>query len=292
MDGIASAAWVVDGFVPVAADSMVGGVLCDIDEFGGSGVGLACGLVDTEELADDVLRAVGGVVVHDEDVERVGGCYLLREGARDGIADGASAVLAGDNDAGSNGVSVRILDFYGMEVGGGDESVDGAQMLGYGLLHLYLHGAVAWVHIVEEFLAGLAVVVLYFIVEVFGDVYERRLRALGGFQTEVVEPCVLVVSSHARCCLAEGVGVPKHDGAEVKIIAEGAELVVNNGCFDGQVAIRCPLEMVGIDHLRMGHLQDLHHALLRAIDPLDVGLGDEERIGRFSLGSDVADKVG
>ena len=52
------------------------------------------------------------------------------------------------------------------------------------------------------------------------------------------------------------------------------------------------LEMVGIDHLGMGHLEDLQHTLLGAIDPLDVGLGDEERIGCFRLGGDVADEVG
>ena len=59
-----------------------------------------------------------------------------------------------------------------MDVGGVDEGVDGAKMFGYGLLHLYLHGAVAGVDVVEEFLAGLAVVVLDLVIEVFRDVYE------------------------------------------------------------------------------------------------------------------------
>ena len=65
-----------------------------------------------------------------------------------------------------------------MDVGGGDEGMDGAQMLGNGLLHLYLHCTVAGVDIVEEFLSGLAVVVLDLIVEVFRDVYEGRLRVI------------------------------------------------------------------------------------------------------------------
>ena len=65
-----------------------------------------------------------------------------------------------------------------------------------------------------------------------------------------------------------------------------------DGGFKGLVAVRCPLEMVGIDHLRMRHLLHLHHALLRTIHPLNVGLGEDEGIGRFCLGSDVADKVG
>ena len=171
LDGIASAAWVVDGFVPVASDGVVSGVLCDIDEFRGSGVGFARVLVGFEEFSDDVLCAVCGIVVHDEDVERVGCSYLLGERAGDGISDGSSAVFTGYDDACGNG-EVVFFDFYGMDVGGVDEGVDGAEMFGYGLLHLYLHGAVAGVNIVEEFLAGLAVVVLDLIVEVFGDVYE------------------------------------------------------------------------------------------------------------------------
>ena len=40
------------------------------------------------------------------------------------------------------------------------------------------------------------------------------------------------------------------------------------------------------------YLEDLQHTLLGAIDPLDVGLCDEERIGCFRLGGDVADEVG
>ena len=90
----------------------------------------------------------------------------------------------------------------------------------------------------------------------------------------------------------EGVGVPEHDGAEVEIIAESTKLVVNDGGFEGLLAMVCALEMVGIDHLGVGHLQDLKHTLLGTIDPLDVGLGDEERIGCFRLGGDVADEVG
>ena len=164
LDGIATAARVVDGFVPVAAYRMVGLVLGNIDKFGGGGIGFACGLIGLQQVADDVLCAVGGVVVHNENIERVGGIYLLRQGARDGIADSASAVLAGDDNARGYGEVVRISDFYGMEVGGRDEGMNSAEMFGYGLLHLHLHGTVAGVHIVEEFLAGLAVIVLHLII--------------------------------------------------------------------------------------------------------------------------------
>ena len=121
---------------------------------------------------------------------------------------------------------------------------------------------------------------------------ERRLRVLRGFQPKVVEPCILVVGGHARGCLAKGNGIPKHNGAEVKIVAQCTLLIVYNGGFKRLVVVRCPLEMVGIDHLRMRHLLHLHHALLRTIHPLNVGLGENESIGRFCLGSDVADKVG
>ena len=87
-------------------------------------------------------------------------------------------------------------------------------------------------------------------------------------------------------------------------------MVVNDGCFEGgdflvrsgdrislsrrgRLRTRADaLEMVSIDHLGMGHLEDLQHTLLGAIDPLDVGLCDEERIGCFRLGGDVADEVG
>ena len=104
--------------------------------------------------------------------------------------------------------------------------------------------------------------------------------------------------------------MPEHDCSEVEIVAEGAELVVDDGGFEwgdflarsgdcislsrrGRLRTRADaLEMVGIDHLGMGHLEDLKHTLLGAIDPLDVGFCDEERIGCFRLGGDVADEVG
>ena len=91
-------------------------------------------------------------------------------------------------------------------------------MAGDGLFHLELDPAVLRVHIVEDLLAGGAVVRLDLIIKVLVDVLERPL--LGHLEPQVVERGIPVIHIHPGDGLAERIRPVEEHGAEVKVIPE------------------------------------------------------------------------
>ena len=170
----------MDSGIPVASDCMVALVLGDIyDPFIG------------KELPDYIDGSVRRVVVHYNNI--VFEIRFLRQGAADCIANGAYAVLAGDDDGGLEG-ELPFRQVHGLERRR-QVPADGLEMVGHGLLHLDLGAAVARVDIIELFLSRLAEVRLDFIVQELADVLEASF--LGDLQPEVVQAGGLVIRGHA-----------------------------------------------------------------------------------------------
>ena len=115
------------------------------------------------------MRAVGGVVVDHDDVERE--VRLLAEGRADGVGNGALPVPYGDDHTGFNGERA-FFRIDGEQLVCIDKGSQRTQMVGAGALHVYLDGAVAGVHVVKLLLSRRARVQLLLVVETFGDVDE------------------------------------------------------------------------------------------------------------------------
>ena len=150
--------------VPVAANSHVVVVGYDVDE---AGVIVGC---------NGLASAVGREVVNYHEVKLEIG--LLAENAINGVADGADAVTNGNHDSSLN-LKVVLAKLNVLEVGhflavnylgGSQVTTYLLEMLGASCLHLDLTTTVAWVHIVEDFLATLACVKLHVAIQVLIDV--------------------------------------------------------------------------------------------------------------------------
>ena len=193
------------------------------------------------------------MVVHHDEVEREAGA--LAQHRTDGVADGADAVVHGDDDRcfvfELSGVEVRFFKLRG-EVG-----AHFFQMFRAGLLHFHLPLPVARVHIVEETFAAGAHVVLHFGVQVFVDVYQRG--ALAQLQAQVVEAGVAIAGRQAGSGLFQTVGTQQPQGAEVEVIAQRAGLVVD----DGRLAASATAQpvVVGVDQACARVFGDAHHPL-------------------------------
>ena len=105
------------------------------------------------ESAYCLCRAVGGVVVYDDDV--VWELRLLLQCALDGINDGFLAVEDGYDD-GSLRLEHLFVEVGLLTYGGVHLCPDGLEVLRGGTLHLYLHAAVARIDVVELFLTAFA----------------------------------------------------------------------------------------------------------------------------------------
>ena len=233
----------------------------------------------TVELVDGFGGAVGGVVVDDDEVELEVG--LLREHRADGVADGADAVAHGDDDGRFVlEVAAVELDVFELRL---QVAAHFFQVFGAGCFHLQLAVAVLRIHVVEDFLAAAAGVVLHFGVEVFVDVYQ--LAALRQLQAQVVEPGEAAVGLHTGGSFLQGVGAEQEHGAEVEVVAQRALLVVDDG-GDGLLAV-LQLVMVGVGHGGAAVFQDAHHALQGEHAQAEDGvLGVEQGVGGFGLCGD------
>ena len=224
---------VVDAGVPASADAQVVTLGHDVDD---AGVVL--------ELLDGLGRAVGAEVVDDDEVE--GEVGLLGQDALDGVADGADAVAHGD-DYRSLVLEVALVEVDFVEFGS-QIAADFLEMGGAGLLHLNLDAAVLGVDVVKDFFAALAVVQGDVAVEVLVDVDDGGDAAQT--QAQVVETGGIVLDVDAGGSLLEVGGVEEEHRAEVEIVAERAELVVDDGRV-GLLAFDYGVR-VGVHHAGLG----------------------------------------
>ena len=140
LDGKLSAESAVDGFVPASAYSQVGSLRNNLYQ------------VVSFKFIQYFAGAVGRMVVHHDDVELE--TCLLFQGTLHGISHGLFAVEDGDDDR-SLVFKLLLTEVWLAVEGGVYQGAHLAQVLGACLFHLYLHLAVARVHIVKLLLAAL-----------------------------------------------------------------------------------------------------------------------------------------
>ena len=257
LDGIFTATRVMNGHVPVAAYRVPGLVLRDIDEFI---------VLNSLNLLGCAIR---GVIIHDNDVERIGSTHFLCKCRVDSISYGTCAVLTRNDDRGR----YRIVFGFRQRLVLTRFQVcpDTLEVRGNTLLHLYLHFTVARIDVVEQFLSGLTGIGLYFVVQVFRNMLEFLCP-----QTQVVQSGELVLRVHLCDESLEFCGVPKENSTEIKIISQRADLIVDYRCFGNHfVDLR---EMIRIDHRCAGHLHHLHHSLLSQVHPFNIGFETDHRV--------------
>ena len=179
----------------------------------------------------------------------------MAESRADGVTNGAYAILAGDNhgcfvfEAFGRHIYVSELRF--------EVTVDILKVLRNSLLHLDLNATVLRVNIVKELLAGLAVVELYVVIEVFVDML--KVAFLAYFQAEVIETSKLIVHVHAADGIFESGGAIEQYRTEVEVVAESAELVVDYGSL--RYGIPYFIEVIRINHVSSGIFNEANHAL-------------------------------
>ena len=147
----------VKSCIPVAANGVIGFVLCDIDQFWIIGV-----------FFDNFHRAVFRIIIHHNYIVR-NFCFLIK-GRNDGIFDGFHAVFTRNYH--------RCLEFKTV-VGKFDTfkfrfqvSADIFQMLGTGLLHFNLNSPVFRIHVVKNLFTAFPVVIFHFVVQIFVYMYQ------------------------------------------------------------------------------------------------------------------------
>ncbi len=144
-----------------------------------------------------------------------------------------------------------------------------------GFFHFDLHATVFRVYIVEYLFARLAVVHGDVAVEVFVDVYQRSYAAEA--QAQVVKTGGAVAFVDSGGSFLEVGGVEEHYRAEVEVIAERAELVVNHRRV-GLLAFYHGI-IVGICHACFGIAGELHEAIHSEVAHYEgVLLGVKEQI--------------
>ena len=238
LQGEAAAFGMMQGGIPVAADCVVTAVLGDIHQ-----------LWIPEEAFDDIHGSVGGIIIHHYHI--VFEIRFLVQGAADRIAYGADPVLAWDYHRSLvPELPFRKVDILEHRL---KISPDGLQMGRTGLFHLYLHLAVAGIHIVEYLIAGVAVIPLQFIIEEL--VYMEELAEPRNSQAKVVEAGELIVGIHpCDRFLEHGTAVHLHS-PEIEIIAQRPLLIIYHR------RRLSPVETVGVNHGCRGIVGYLHHTL-------------------------------
>ena len=183
LDGKTSALRVVQCHVPVAAYGVPTLILCNVYEV----------LVSfSHDCLDLVDCAVLAVVVHDDHVELVRIAHLLTQRAADSGLYRPYSVLAGDNHTGLI-LKLALVHIYIFEHGF-QVSAYILQVTRHGFFHLYLHAAVLGVNVVEQFLARLAHIQFYVVVQILVDMLQCTI--LTDFQSQIVQSCILVIHIH------------------------------------------------------------------------------------------------
>ena len=156
------------------------------------------------------------MVIDDDDIELE--VRFLTEGTRHGVADGLLPVVYGDDD-GCLYVEFLFVEVWTTVERRVDLCAYLCQMGCGGMLHLYLHLTVAWVHIIKLFHARGSRVCLLLGIEFLVDVEDRS--AATEEESQGIEPRMSIVV--LSCLHGEGVKqrcLDKSDGTEIKIIAD------------------------------------------------------------------------
>ena len=272
LQGETAALRMMQGSVPVAADSVIRRILSYIDELRVGG-----------ETADDVHRTVRRIVIDHYDIVRERS--LLRQSRTDGVSDSADAVAAGDHDRSLNG-GRRIVENDFLEPVWCKITSDGLEVLGAGLLHLYLDGPVARIHIVKLLFAGLARIGLHVIIAEFRHV--DYLAALRNLQPQVIQAGKAVIGIHRRDSLLEHGSTVYLERAEIEVVTQRTGLQVDDRM--GTFLSADNVEAVCIDHRGTGIIRHLNHSLKRIVDkPRLGGTSIKKRIFGFRPGRNLTD---
>ena len=145
-----------------------------------------------KSLVVDGLQQLGGfirgvVVDHDDIIFEV---RLLREGRVDGIADGLFAVVDGNHHR-SLHIKLLLVEVRPTIIRRIDLGTDLLQMGCGGILHLYLHLAIAGIHIVELLHARGPCVGLLFGIELLVDMEDLSVTAQK--ESQGIEACMAVI---------------------------------------------------------------------------------------------------
>ena len=197
------------------------------------------------------------MVVDHDDVERK--LCPLRQRTLYGVANGLCTVEDGNHHRCLNGKILLVEVDVGIR-SGVNQRMYCFQMLRARRLHLDLHVAVAWVHIVELPLAALARVEFYGGVEQLVQMEQLLLATEEEAQVvptgkAVYVACVaiLLLRIGGLCPSFRLRGAQQYQWSEVEVVAQRTFLIVDDGMLDDSflAAHRLFFQIVAVDHCRL-----------------------------------------
>ena len=221
------------------------------------------------ESLQQLRRTIRRVVVHHDDIKLE--VRFLGEGTVHSVADGLLTVKDGNHHRRLHVellfVEVRTAIERGIDLG-----TDLSQMGCSCLFHLYLHLTVAWVHIVELLHTRGTCVCLLLCVELLVDVEDASVTTQE--EAQGIESCMLIGMLFGLGGKSlEQRGLDKDQRAEVEVIADTAQLIVDHGV--GLPLALDDVEVVGIHHRRIRIKRHAH-------DPVE-GPHAKHQLGGFGL---------
>ena len=206
------------------------------------------------QLLENIRCAVGGMVVHNNHIERERG--FLPQSTLHGISNGLRPVEDGNHHRGLHS-ELLLAEVDGLTFARIHQSSYRRQMACGHTFHLYLHLTVARVHIVElTFTTPPQVAFLLSIEEL---VQMQQLPLTAQEKTKVVEGGIQVGLSSLRCPLFQLVAPDEPQRTEIEIITNGPQLIVDDGMAKGLFTPRLPT--VGIHHYGITLFSRSHHTL-------------------------------
>ena len=244
--GKASAAVIIDGDIPAAADTQVSALRNNMYQ------------PFVVQTVQQLCRTVCRVIIDHNDIELEVG--LLPECTAYGIEDGLLAVIDWDDDR-SLDLEVLFVEIWSAIERRVYLGSDGSQMGSGGMLHLYLYLAVAGIHVVELLDTRSPQVSLLLGIECLVEVEYLSLAAQE--ETQRIESGILVVVLAGLHCKGMQQRCLDEQATEVKVIANAAlEIVDGRMSFHyPRTVLLSPLVMVGIDHRSIRVGSDTQHAV-------------------------------
>ena len=237
-------------------------------------------------LGEDICCAVGGMIVHHDDVEVE--VSLLRKSRIYCIGDGLRAIIDWYDDRGLY-VKLLLAEVHAAVGHRVDRSTYRSDVSRGSLFHLYLHLAVAGVHVVELLFATLARVHLLLGVEVFVEMNHLALTAHE--EPHVVDGSVAIVGlGGLGNILPEQRRAQEQDLSEVKVVAYGTFLIVyHRMAAHGALALG---HSVAVEHRRRCLVGHSYHALHGFIAHSDgLRLCAQQHVGSTCMGGYRAEGV-
>ncbi len=181
---------------------------------------------------------------------------LLRQCTLDGIGHGADTIAHGDNHRRFNRPASGEVDLAEL---GFKPRANGLEVLGTGLLHLDLHGAIARINIVKlrttagHTLRG---------VEQLGTMHHFTLTRQGKPQS--IERSIVIVTLNRSQRAFKRTRVNEHQMPEIEIVTKHSATAAVNEPMRRQQTV-APLVVVGVDNRCAGHARHLTHTMQRIV---------------------------